>query len=156
MKDFVRSLNRELTVLQQEEALLEKELQHVRRRQDKVRKLKGLYTGVNILADELEPVEGASIALSEAEMIQRVKENAGEGVDAGRDSGTCASRFWGEDCGGVMGGIMPEQLEQALREEAEALDNSIQQTRQDIELLRKRRHSLEQLFKTCATRNEET
>lgn len=77
MKGFVKSLDRELTVLQQEEALLEREIQHVRRRQDKVRKLKGLYTGVNILADELEPVEGASIALSEAEMIQRVKENAG-------------------------------------------------------------------------------
>lgn len=51
---------------------------------------------------------------------------------------------------------MPEQLEQALREEAEALDNSIQQRQKDIERLRQRRHSLEQLFKTCATRNEET
>lgn len=77
MKDFVKSLDRELTVLQQEEALLEKEIQHVRRRQDKVRKLKGLYTGVNILADELEPVESASIALTQEEMISRVKENAG-------------------------------------------------------------------------------
>jgi hypothetical protein len=57
-------------------ALLEKEIQHVRRRQDKVRKLKGLYTGVNILPDELEAAE-AQIALSEEEMIQRVKENAG-------------------------------------------------------------------------------
>lgn len=77
MKEFVKSLDRELTVLEQEEALLEKEIQHVRRRQDKVRKLKGLYTGVNILADELEPVESASIALTQEEMIARVKENAG-------------------------------------------------------------------------------
>lgn len=77
MKEFVKSLDRELTVLEQEEALLEKEIQHVRRRQDKVRKLKGLYTGVNILADELEPVESASIALTQEEMISRVKENAG-------------------------------------------------------------------------------
>ena len=77
MKEFVKSLDRELTVLAQEEALLEKEIQHVRRRQDKVRRLRGLYTGVNILADELQPVESAPIALSEADMITRVKENAG-------------------------------------------------------------------------------
>jgi hypothetical protein len=82
MKDkFVASLERELTVLDQEVALLEKEIQHVRRRQDKVRKLKGLYSGVNILPDELEPVE-AQIALSEEEMIARVKENAGRELTA--------------------------------------------------------------------------
>ncbi len=81
MKGFVKSLDKELTVLQQEASLLEKELQHVRRRQDKVRKLKGLYTGVNILADELEPVE-AQIALTETEMIERVKENAGRELSA--------------------------------------------------------------------------
>ena len=77
MKDFVKSLDRELTVLDQEMALLEKEIQHVRRRQDKVRRLRGLYTGVNILSDELEPVENAQIALTQEDMIQRVKENAG-------------------------------------------------------------------------------
>jgi hypothetical protein len=49
MKDFVKQLDRELTVLDQEVALLEREIQHARRRQDKVRKLKGLHTGVNIL-----------------------------------------------------------------------------------------------------------
>jgi hypothetical protein len=76
MKDFVKNLDKELTVLDQEVALLEKEIQHVRRRQDKVRRLRGLYTGVNILPDELEPAE-AQIALSEADMIARVKENAG-------------------------------------------------------------------------------
>ena len=81
MKEFVQSLDRELTVLDQEVALLEKEISHVRRRQDKVRKLKGLYTGVNILADELGPVEDAQIALSEEQMIQRVKENAGRDKD---------------------------------------------------------------------------
>ena len=79
MKAFVKSLDREITVLQQEEALLEKELQHVRRRQDKVRKLRGLYTGVNILPDELEPTE-AQIALTQEEMIARVKENAGRAL----------------------------------------------------------------------------
>ena len=82
MKGFVKSLDRELTVLQQEEALLERELQHVRRRQDKVRKLRGLYTGVNILRDELEPIEGAAIALTQEEMIARVKENAGRELSA--------------------------------------------------------------------------
>jgi predicted nucleic acid-binding Zn-ribbon protein len=77
MKDkFVASLDREMTILDQEVALLEREIQHVRRRQDKVRKLKGLYTGVNILPDELEPAE-AQIALTSEEMIARVKENAG-------------------------------------------------------------------------------
>lgn len=82
MKDFVKSLDRELTVLDQEMALLEKEIQHVRRRQDKVRRLRGLYTGVNILSDELEPVEHAQIALSEEEMMARVRENAGRELTA--------------------------------------------------------------------------
>jgi hypothetical protein len=82
MKDkFVSSLDRELSVLDQEVALLEKEIQHVRRRQDKVRKLRGLYTGVNILPDELEPAE-AQIALTQEDMIARVKENAGRELSA--------------------------------------------------------------------------
>jgi hypothetical protein len=112
MKNFVQSLDRELTVLDQELALLDKEMQHVRRRQDKVRKLKGLYTGVNIRRDELEPAE-AQIALSEADMIARVKENAGRELRADevrehvrRDFGVelrlcqlsfaCARPRWGE------------------------------------------------------------
>lgn len=56
-------------------------MQHVRRRQDKVRKLRGLYSGVNIRRDELEPAE-AQVALSQEEMIQRVKENAGRELTA--------------------------------------------------------------------------
>ena len=65
-----------VSVLDQEYAILEKEIQHLQRRQDKIRKLRGLYTGVNILPDELEAAE-TQLALTPEEMIQRVKENAG-------------------------------------------------------------------------------
>lgn len=65
-----------VSVLDQEYAVLEKEIQHLQRRQDKIRKLRGLYTGVNILPDELEQAQ-AQLALTPEEMIARVKENAG-------------------------------------------------------------------------------
>lgn len=65
-----------VSVLDQEYAVLDKEIQHLQRRQDKIRKLKGLYTGVNILPDELEDAT-PQLALTPEEMIQRVKENAG-------------------------------------------------------------------------------
>lgn len=59
-----------VSVLDQEYAVLDKEIQHLQR------KLKGLYTGVNILPDELESAE-TQLALTPEEMIARVKENAG-------------------------------------------------------------------------------
>ena len=65
-----------VTVLDQEMAVLEQEIRHLQRRQDKIRKLRGLYTGVNVLPDELGSGE-VQLALSEEEMIARVKENAG-------------------------------------------------------------------------------
>ena len=70
-----------VSVLDQEYAVLDKEIKHLQRRQDKIRKLKGLYTGVNILPDELSdaPVQ---LALTPEEMIQRVKENAGRELTA--------------------------------------------------------------------------
>ena len=65
-----------VTVLDQEMAVLEQEIRHLQRRQDKIRKLRGLYSGVNILPDELGEAE-VQLALTEEEMISRVKENAG-------------------------------------------------------------------------------
>lgn len=65
-----------VTVLDQEMAVLEQEIRHLQRRQDNIRKLRGLYTGVNVLRDELGDAE-VQLALTEEEMIARVKENAG-------------------------------------------------------------------------------
>ena len=95
-----------VSVLDQEYAVLDKEIKYLQRRQDKIRKLKGLYTGVNILPDELEAAQ-TQLALTPEEMIARVKDNAGRELSheeiveqVRRDFGfNLANVFWGAAAG---------------------------------------------------------
>jgi hypothetical protein len=70
-KDFVTSLEQEVT-------RLEDEIAQLRRRQDNIKKLRGLYTGDSRTgSEELAEAQHVPLAISPAEMVKRVIENAG-------------------------------------------------------------------------------
>jgi hypothetical protein len=69
-KDFVTSLEQEVT-------RLEDEIAQLRRRQDNIKKLRGLYPDDSIVSEELAEAQQVTLAISPAEMVKRVIENAG-------------------------------------------------------------------------------
>ena len=67
-----------VTLLEQEVKMLEQEIMHLRRRQDNIKKLCALYApGSRIRSDRLAEAQHVELAISPAEMVKRVIENAG-------------------------------------------------------------------------------
>ena len=66
-----------VTLLEQEVESLEQQIAHLRRRQDKIKKLQGLYAPDFTGSEELAEAQHVPLAISPAEMVKRVLENAG-------------------------------------------------------------------------------